>query len=457
MPNQKIVVLDGTRTDDNFDELLGILLDVLHQKNTDVQLFRLRDIKINHCIGCFNCWLKTPGRCIYNDAGQYILQNIVTSDILILFSPVVFGGYSSELKKIVDRFLPIVLPFFIKAHGETHHPPRYTDFPRIVGIGVTSSPEKDLTHCFRMLVGRNALNLPPSYYSAEVINTADAPEILRQRFYALLSRTDKLPLGKEVASLFSMYCIPADFPDKATEKRRALLITGSPKSNSSSTSSILGEFLLKELNRRGIIVDSLTLKKDLLHNEGQRNLNAAVEKADMILIAFPLYFDTLPFLVTKALEVIASHRENITGEKDKFFLALLNNGLTESYQNAVALAICRNFAVECNMVWAGGLAIGIGEGLINGRSLTGFRGFGGFKRPPLFYVTRSLKLTAAALAAGQPVPEKAMHLMARQPVPFISSDRWRSFVIKKVKKILKKEAEKNGLNIQEMFKKPYAE
>ncbi|MCI5211843.1 MAG: flavodoxin family protein, partial [Candidatus Electrothrix sp. ATG2] len=138
MSKQKVVILDGTRPEDkHLDSILALLIDVLQQHNgTKIQKFTLQAIKINHCIGCFNCWLKTPGRCIHHDAGVDILRAIQDCTSLFFFSPIVFGGYSSELKKIVDRFLPMSLPFFKKAHGETHHLLRYPKSIRFFGIGV---------------------------------------------------------------------------------------------------------------------------------------------------------------------------------------------------------------------------------------------------------------------------------------------------------------------------------
>lgn len=456
----KTVILDGTRSEDkHLDPILTILTNVLHKRhNNQVQIFTLREIKLNPCIGCFNCFIKTPGRCLHSDAGANILREILHSDTVIFFTPVVFGGYSSELKKIVDRLLPVVLPFFVERHGETHHPPRYMNFPHIVGLGIiTSGREKEFAKCFRMLVGRNALNLPPSHYSVELVDAAAySPETLRQKFHALLHRTENLPLHREIISLIPQQSRnTADPPEIPADKRKALLILGSPKVHTSSSSSVLGAFLVKELQKHGVRTKTFSLTGNLLTAEGQLSLCRAVEKADTILMVFPLYFDSLPFLVTKAFEVLASQEKTAAGGCSKHFLALVNNGLPESYQNAVALAICRNFALECKMIWAGGLAMGTGEGVINGKSLIGFRGFGGFKRPPLFYVIRSLKITAAALAAGQPVPEKAVQLMNRNPVPFMSPERWISFVIKSAKKLLEKEAKKNGLNKQEMLEKPY--
>lgn len=109
------------------------------------------------------------------------------------------------------------------------------------------------------------------------------------------------------------------------------------------------------------------------------------------------------------------------------------------------------------MLWAGGLTLGTGEGLISGKSLIGIHGFAGFKRPPLFYISRSLKLTARSLAKGHPVPEKAAQIMAKIPYPFMSSARWRTFIIQSAKRLIEQEAQKNGLNVIELQRKPYAQ
>jgi multimeric flavodoxin WrbA len=217
---------------------------------------------------------------------------------------------------------------------------------------------------------------------------------------------------------------------------------------------VLGGYLIKKFKKQNFETESVNLQ-GALNDKQQRHLCLAVDRADTVLLASPLYFDSLPFLVTKAFEVIASHRKNVTNGRPKIFLAVINNGLPESYQNTVAFAICRNFALESGMLWAGGLAMGTGEGLISGKSPAGLKGFGSFKRPPLFYVLKALKMTASAVAKGYPVPEQAVQLIAKRPVPFISWDSWRTYVIKTSKRLLEEEAVKNGLRVEEMFKRPY--
>ncbi len=451
---KKVIILDGTRAEDKYlYSILALLIDVLHEDvGTEVQTFSLRDISLNHCIGCFNCWIKTPGKCIHSDAGNDILRAIINSDTVIFFTPVVFGGYSSELKKITDRFLPLVLPFFKQVHNETCHPLRYATFPHVIGIGVHPHPYKKISSCFKTLVGRNAKNAHVSY-AAEVISSLASSEMLRFQFQNLLSRTDALPGYKKLTSLMD---VAISVPNISIGNRRALLIVGSPKIKISSTSGALGGYLLKRLRKYGWKIESLTLTRTLLNKKGKSDLCSAVDRADTIIFSAPLYYDALPFLATKAFEVIALHRETVNTEQPKNFLALVNNGFPESYQNAVALTICQNFAIECGLTWAGGLAMGAGEGLLSGHPATSLKGSNGFKRPPLYYVNRALNITAAHLAAGCPVPRKAAQLIAKVPIPLISFNLWRWMYTEIGKRVWKKEAVKNGLSIQEMFEKPYA-
>ncbi|MCI5143001.1 MAG: hypothetical protein D3909_14975, partial [Candidatus Electrothrix sp. ATG1] len=324
--DRKIIILDGTRPQDkHLDSILSLLINVLDKhKDCKIKTFKLQNIRINQCVNCFNCWIKTPGRCFHDDAGADILKAILKSDMVVLFTPVVFGGYSSELKKIIDRFLPLVLPFFRENHGEIHHPPRYSVLPRFIGIGVHPHPKKELSDCFKILVGRNALNLPPSSYAAEVVRSRDSVETLRDRFQVLLTKTDAPPRRND---LFSLADDSNSAPSISTGNCRALLITGSKKNRNSGTSGILGEYLLKRLRKYGWKTEALSAKRPLTDKIQQYNFYRSVDQADTLVLSFPLYFDTLPFSLIKALEIVsASSRAATRTGKPKNLLALVNTG-----------------------------------------------------------------------------------------------------------------------------------
>ena len=188
-----------------------------------------------------------------------------------------------------------------------------------------------------------------------------------------------------------------------TPLRRMLLLIGSPKP-SRSASEALGSSLLDRLAERGVQTDTVHVHRAVRSADGIARLLAATDSAELVVLAFPLYVDSLPAPVIKALELIAQHRQQVGRPEGQWLLPISNSGFPEPTQNDSALAICRQFAREAGFRWAGGLGVG-GGGLVVGRSLAKP---GGMVRP----IVQALDLTAAALADGQPVPEAAYSLLA---------------------------------------------
>jgi hypothetical protein len=185
---------------------------------------------------------------------------------------------------------------------------------------------------------------------------------------------------------------------------RALLLVGSPK-RSGSASETMGAYLMSRLAARGVHVDSLHLSRAVRSTESRADLFAAMDAADLIVLAAPLYVDSLPAPVIKVLELVAEHRATGTPPEARRFAAIVNSGFPEPAQNDTALAICRQFAREAGFTWAGGLGIG-GGGLVVGKPL---------ERPPglIRRAVRALDLAADALADGRPIPDAACEAVAR--------------------------------------------
>jgi hypothetical protein len=371
---------------------------------------------------------------------------VIRSDVTIFFTPVTFGGYSPELKKIFDRFIQLISPFFQMEHGEVHHPPRYTHRPRLIMVGVQRRANSAEAHIFKTLAGRNAINFHPPSYAAEVVLSTDNVAHLRECFKALLTRSDVLPFGKAAASL-----MPAPVPPspsvEPTDGQTALLIVGSPKTDEPSTSSALGGFLVDRLKQRGWQTESLTLHAKLNRPEGEAELLSATERAGLILLVFPLYADALPYLVTKALSVIAAHGQTGREPQRRRLVAVVNSGFPETHQNAMALAICREFASQCGLVWVGGLAFGAG-GMIGGQPLTQPKRSG----PPIRHVISALEMTATCLADGLPVPAEAVRMVASRQIPFAL---WNRLYMWMGSKSFEKLAAKNGITKDKLLAQPY--
>jgi multimeric flavodoxin WrbA len=136
------------------------VMAAMKARGWQTKAFALAGMEIKPCRGCFSCWVKTPGICVIKDDGQEpILRAWADADLIAMLTPITFGGYAPELKKALDRIIPVLLPFFIKIRGETQHPQRYPQQRRLLAIGTQRQEDADSETVFRCLVQRNALNM----------------------------------------------------------------------------------------------------------------------------------------------------------------------------------------------------------------------------------------------------------------------------------------------------------
>jgi len=132
--------------------------------------------------------VKTPGECRFNDDGSEIARQFIQSDLVVYLSPVTFGGYSSELKKALDRIICLISPFFMKVNGEVHHRKRYSKYPRLLGLGVMPQDDKQSEQIFTTLVRRNSINMHSSAHVASVILNNQKDEMIRQELQSCFSQ-----------------------------------------------------------------------------------------------------------------------------------------------------------------------------------------------------------------------------------------------------------------------------
>ena len=68
--------------------------------------------KIKSCMGCFDCWIKTPGKCKIRDGYENLSKLYLKAEKVIIISQCFYGSYSPFVKNILDRTIPYLLPFF---------------------------------------------------------------------------------------------------------------------------------------------------------------------------------------------------------------------------------------------------------------------------------------------------------------------------------------------------------
>ena len=116
--------------------------------------------KIKPCLGCFDCWYKTPGKCIIKDDMDELLSKFLSSDIVVFATPIYIDNLTGIMKNFMDRLIPVIDPRFERDEiGECRHKKRFEKYPKIVVISNCGYPEQSHFQVLRLLFKRVARNL----------------------------------------------------------------------------------------------------------------------------------------------------------------------------------------------------------------------------------------------------------------------------------------------------------
>lgn len=105
----KILVLNGSPKKEKSDTLnitKAFLDGMKNASRQEIKILNVIDKKIEFCAGCFSC-KKNGGTCIYKDDMGEILDEILSSDLLVLSFPLYCYGMPAPLKALIDRTMPL--------------------------------------------------------------------------------------------------------------------------------------------------------------------------------------------------------------------------------------------------------------------------------------------------------------------------------------------------------------
>ena len=132
----KILVINGSPKGSRSNSyqltkaFLAGMKESLENKNEafETEELGVNQLEIHSCLGCFSCWGKTPGNCCIQDDMSQVIQKLLWADITIWSFPLYYYTVPGGLKNLIDRQLPMVLPFMVeneKQTGNGDHPARY--------------------------------------------------------------------------------------------------------------------------------------------------------------------------------------------------------------------------------------------------------------------------------------------------------------------------------------------
>jgi hypothetical protein len=207
-------------------------------------------------------------------------------------------------------------------------------------------------------------------------------------------------------------------------KKRVLVLVGSPRGKK-STSTAVGAFLLDLMKNKGLeSLEPIWIGSAVRTQEKISQMLEAVESADIIVLAAPLYDDCQPYIVIKAMELIAAEREGVEisreEEADKLFSVIVNCAFPEEHHTETVIRIYRKFAESVGFQWGGSLTIRAGEAL-QGRTGKTLEELGSMAKK----VKGALVQMAESLSGGLPIGNETMCVIpesfSRGPFSFIGS------------------------------------
>ena len=158
----KITIFNGSPRAENGNThvMVEAFMKGAIQAGAEVENVFLSKKEINHCRGCFSCWLKTPGKCVINDDMAELLEKFVKSDVVVFATPLYVDNVTGIMKNFMDRIIPAGDPHFEKDRGgECVHVIRSEKIPKLVVISNSGFPEQSHFQVLKLLFKRIARNM----------------------------------------------------------------------------------------------------------------------------------------------------------------------------------------------------------------------------------------------------------------------------------------------------------
>ena len=147
-------------------KLLDPLLAGMREAGAQTELICVRDLKLEPCIGCYSCWVQTPGQCIHRDGMERGLEAWSTADLVVIGTPVYHGCMTGLMKTFLDRLLPRYEPWLVPSvhvEGTSGHPGRGPEPGQLILVSPCGFPGfhnfDALVHTFRHIARMHGMEV----------------------------------------------------------------------------------------------------------------------------------------------------------------------------------------------------------------------------------------------------------------------------------------------------------
>ena len=143
-----------------------------------------------------------------------------------------------------------------------------------------------------------------------------------------------------------------------TSEEHVVLFVGSPKGLNESNSARLGRMVTDGLEAAGWRCTPFHLHRLAADDAAAAEASRALDEANLVVLATPLYVDGLPAPVVHALHRMVVHRADADPASVPRFFSIINCGFVEPWQNETAQNMLQQFCDRARLEWVGGLSLG---------------------------------------------------------------------------------------------------
>lgn len=277
-----------------------------------LNIVKLGHQPISACIGCWNCWLKTPGICAIKDKMTESYPYYINSDTVILLIDTAQGFINHQTKAFLDRTIPLYHPYIELIDGECHHVARYKSYPDMVFYYDNKGLKNEEEQVIEDYLYRTAYHFRSKAYRIVKdgnlqLRTLESREAKRQ----VVPFTSIEPMEKLV------------------------IYNGSPRRHRSNTTLIL--------KKVGEALGNRVEIRDLKEVDKWEGWAEAFASEKHVMFFMPLYVHAMPSHVMKFMEKLQASKGSISFFVQSGFPESSQSHYLEAYFGQLALRLGRNY------------------------------------------------------------------------------------------------------------------
>ena len=291
---------------------------LLAGKGDKIEIIGTAGMRIAHCIGCNQCWLKTPGVCSIKDDYESIVKKLVKTENLWVVAGTRFGFIDYRGKKVLDRIMPMLNMYLTFRGGWMRHELRY----HALNVGLIYRGNGDQ----KMLEDwceRTAVNIGGHSLGVIALDKETAPA--------------EAPIAQ------------VETPSEITQTKHVVIINGSPRTKKfSNTNKILQSFI-KGLEEAGATYELYSLS----NRSEWDSARDAFMAHNRTIIALPLYVECVPGTLLEFLETLPTKRE-----QPAQLSFMLHGGFEEGHQLRLGEKFLKSLPAQFGCIYGGCLVKG---------------------------------------------------------------------------------------------------